>query len=569
MKQFERNAIYDDDEEGLDESEEEEEEEEAEGTSEDELATQQPIKRRKVAQPEDSEDDDVDMEDVSSPPKRKTAKRRKLVQKKNSILNYMGFNESEDDAPPKRNSRPVRNRISTKTAEFVSIEDVDLPSEEEELSTAPTRRSLRSQGAAEAIQIEHGFQTDEESDAPRKAKRKPAKKGKNSEENSDSDNSASKQRSGRARTNKTSYKLEYDEDNFEEYHYVEEKKPAAVKITEVYPTYSSDDPFINFHMPFCQSCKETADASGRKKLIYCQGCCFSYHPSCIGSGKARQHQVTLLDSGISVLQCVNCINKRREKDPLAPEFDVCATCKEHGHSCERFDHIVKGKVTESENKDDTREEFAVPEHLVNNPDTTMFRCLKCRRAYHFECLPPIDIENDDAGLSDEELRLKMLNDYSNEEQFGIHWHCIDCRWMDETDRIETIAGWKPIDGYKNETVLAKVPEHKREYLVKRANRSYHHLEWKDGYWCYNVLPHKMRQAFNAKQYDPVQSAEEAVPPEYLRVELILDVKTKAGYRKSPATFEDALKQIDKVTAALVKFEGLNFDDGKYPSRDDA
>lgn len=523
------------------------------GDSEDELAAvQTSIKRKWTTANNGSRrvvDDDEESEDGGGEGGIAEARRR-LFKRQTKISDFVSDDiapEAGEDEPVQRNGRPVRSTRSKGQTEFVQLPaDFDTDDEDGNSGSVDRRRSGRSIKKKKYTFDDFGWSDFEEEENTRRSERKVQKK-----------NYADA--------------FTWDDEFIEEYQIEPPKPIKKPKTKEIWPTYDDNDEFVKYHSEYCQTCYEGKDNDNKGKsfLIYCQGCSYSYHPACIGSGRQRNHTVTVLPDGVSVLQCSLCVNKRREKDSLAPLFDMCAGCKVPGPACKPFDHVGK-KINkdarpDTSGEEDKRDRYEVDDKLINNRENVLFRCGSCKRGYHFHHLPPPfpDEEETDLSMEDCDIADRRLGEYTN-DSFP-HWHCYDCRGMDSDNKISAIVAWRPIDEYKEETLLDSVPEHKREYLVRYKNLSYHpkNLDWKSGYWTYNMLATKMRRAFYEKELPPCQNKEDAVPPEYIQVELILDIKeTQVGLDMEPAeTFEEAMGRIDEVESAFVKFLGLHFEDG--------
>ncbi|KAG9866432.1 hypothetical protein KCU63_g4222, partial [Aureobasidium melanogenum] len=175
--------------------------------------------------------------------------------------------------------------------------------------------------------------------------------------------------------------------------------PKPVGARESFKDLPRSDPFRARHIQHCDSCQNGTNFA---PLIYCQGCVYAYHKSCIGHRGSREHLVTKVGKNDFVLQCRRCIAVPTKKDPTAPDHGRCSDCKQHGASCVPF---RERKTPQQEQKD--REEnngedpiYPVPQKLINNPENVMFRCTACSRGFHFEHLPPksdslMDLDGDD------------------------------------------------------------------------------------------------------------------------------------------------------------------------------
>lgn len=185
---------------------------------------------------------------------------------------------------------------------------------------------------------------------------------------------------------------------------------------------------------------------------------------------------------------------------------------------------------------------------VNNVDNLLFRCVGCRRACHFEHLPPLSEDGNDVAVS-------------RFEQYSENWKCLDC--LSVPGEIDAMVAWRSVDPQTNNHVASKTAEEKKEYLIKWKNISYHRTTWMPGSWVRGVTQSAMRRAFLRSEKDirPQSTAEEAIPKEFLRVDIVFNV----NYSEQPRnrTEADDLAWIDKVTEAYVKFKGLPYEESVW------
>ncbi|KAH0300613.1 SNF2 family DNA-dependent chromodomain-containing ATPase, partial [Aureobasidium melanogenum] len=339
--------------------------------------------------------------------------------------------------------------------------------------------------------------------------------------------------------------------------------PKPVGARESFKDLPRSDPFRARHIQHCDSCQNGTNFA---PLIYCQGCVYAYHKSCIGNRGSREHLVTKVGKNDFVLQCRRCIAVPMKKDPTAPDHGRCSDCKQHGASCVPF---RERKTPQQEQKD--REEnngedpiYPVPQNLINNSENVMFRCTACSRGFHFEHLPPksdslMDIDSDDVAT-------QRLQDYSQD------WRCKEC--LDCPGKVGSLVAWKPIDedNYDPSYGYERVPEDEKAYLVRWDGKSYFQAAWMPGPWVWGTTAGVMRKAFAKRDEarQPKMRTEDAIPEDYLRIDIVLDVKYTSIVNISTEEIDKA--RIREVDTALVKYKGLGYEDvvwEKPPTPDDA
>ncbi|KAH0351407.1 SNF2 family DNA-dependent chromodomain-containing ATPase, partial [Aureobasidium melanogenum] len=339
--------------------------------------------------------------------------------------------------------------------------------------------------------------------------------------------------------------------------------PKPVGARESFKDLPRSDPFRARHIQHCDSCQNGTNFA---PLIYCQGCVYAYHKSCIGHRGSREHLVTKVGKNDFVLQCRRCIAVPMKKDPTAPDHGRCSDCKQQGASCVPF---RERKTPQQEQKD--REEnngedpiYPVPQKLLNNPDNVMFRCTACSRGFHFEHLPPksdslMDLDSDDVAT-------QRLQDYSQD------WRCKEC--LDCPGKVGSLVAWKPIDedNYDPSYGYERVPEDEKAYLVRWDGKSYFQAAWMPGPWVWGTTAGVMRKAFAKRDEarQPKMRTEDAIPEDYLRIDIVLDVKYTSIVNISTEEIDKA--RIREVDTALVKYKGLGYEDvvwEKPPTPDDA
>ena len=328
-----------------------------------------------------------------------------------------------------------------------------------------------------------------------------------------------------------------------------EKKYVGAK--EVFHAVPRGDPFRYRHLSTCDVCGISGSNDEKGPLVFCQGCTFSYHQVCLGPRGNRDHLVTKVADNHFVLQCRHCLGVAHVKDRLSPHLGHCNECNEKGSMSkplrERLSPKQEQKLRqENDGKDPIT---SVDMTRINNLDNLLFRCSGCRRAYHLDHLPPLS--NDDS----EDVATSRFQQYSS------HWQCLDC--ILAPDEIAAMVAWRPVHPDIVDRAASKLAEDKKEYLIKWRNKSYHHTTWMPGTWVWGVAKHAMRRAFlkSDKDINPQKSADEAIPEDFLRVDIIFDIR----YSEKPQdrSEETDLARIEKVREAYVKFKGLPYEEAVW------
>ena len=334
-----------------------------------------------------------------------------------------------------------------------------------------------------------------------------------------------------------------------------DRRPTAPKTSttrEQFKALSRSEPFVRRHMQHCDTCGNRAGPQGH--LIYCQGCALAYHKPCLGHRTGREHLVTKIGEEDFVLQCRRCVNVTRKKDPFAPDQSMCQSCREMGPACTPFRarKTPQQEEREREENDGTDPSVTVISALINNAENVLFRCVQCWRAFHFHHL----ISKTDAMdyFDDETLAEERFREY------GHDWTCKEC--LSAPAKIAGLVAWRPVD---LETYMdvdtSEVSEDAKEYLIKWEKKSYFRAKWMPGAWTWGVTSPAMRKAFAKRdngQKLPVSTTDEAIPEDYLRIDIIFDVKFTSIVDTRAEEVDKA--RIREVDTALVKYKGLNYDD---------
>ena len=327
--------------------------------------------------------------------------------------------------------------------------------------------------------------------------------------------------------------------------------PKAVGAKEAFKQLAKDDEFRNRHNRYCDTCGELG-SDDKGPLVYCQGCTVSYHHRCLGPRNSREHLVTKVGDQDFVLQCRRCVEVAVYKDHSAPRQGKCQKCGEKGCSSKPFRARQTTREEQKAREDNDGEDpiTEVPSEMINNADNVLFRCTNCYRAFHMHHLPPkdsTDIEIE--GQNDKQLAAERFAEYSRQ------WMCRDC--ADARGEVDCLVAWRPIDATKY-SADSLIKEDDKEYLIKWRNTSYFKCVWMSGAWVWGVTAAAMRKAFAKRDDNLKLTTEDAVPEDYLRVDIIFDVKYTNVVKANSEKIDKArIKEIDQ---ALVKFKGLGYDD---------
>lgn len=347
-----------------------------------------------------------------------------------------------------------------------------------------------------------------------------------------------------------------DEDSF---YVVEDKAPSAprtVLVKETFQNLPLDSAFAALHFPACHSC---SGSKHRGQIVHCQGCSLSYHKQCLQSRNVREHLATKVGDDSFVLQCRFCLDtyrKKGKKDGIAqpPRQSLCQGCKAPGKACAPFSEFKTARQEEKlrEQNGGSDPITTVSPNLINNEDIMLFRCVSCHRAWHIDHLPLAG--NKSIGT---DVKLERIAEYM------VDWQCKECR--SAKHKIHRLIAWRPSRQTLQHSpgpAYQAVDEDEKEYLVKWETLSYFHCKWMPGAWVFGVSASTMMFAFakHAAQQDLLKLSEkEAIPDEYLLIDVVFTVKMKSGAPKSASKEADAAN-ITHVSKALVKYQGLGYGD---------
>nr|OQO16077.1 hypothetical protein B0A51_18421 [Rachicladosporium sp. CCFEE 5018] len=338
-------------------------------------------------------------------------------------------------------------------------------------------------------------------------------------------------------------------------------KPKPLSAKEIFKQLPRNDEFRMRHSQQCEVCTNDANFG---PLIYCQGCTLSYHKQCLGHRGSREHLVTKIGEGDFVLQCRRCVRVPQKKDHTAPDQSKCQDCSHRGLSCHPFRPRKTPGQEHKEREDNggVDPSYDVAPDLINNPDNVLFRCVNCWRGFHFEHLPSRSNMMDLDTEADAEQRFR---EYSRD------WKCKDC--VNMPAKVSGLIAWKPTDEetYEETLGLSDLKEDDKTYLIKWEGHSYFRAAWMPGAWVWGATAASMRKAF-AKRDDaqrPKMRTEEAIPEDYLRADIVLDIKFTSIVDIRTEEIDKA--RIREVQKALIKYKGLSYEDAVWeapPTPDD-
>ncbi|KAG6114884.1 hypothetical protein E4U31_000034 [Claviceps sp. LM219 group G6] len=325
--------------------------------------------------------------------------------------------------------------------------------------------------------------------------------------------------------------------------------PKVVSVKEIFRPIPPESRFALVHMNTCHTCKAP---NNRGQFVYCQGCSFAYHKQCIGPRSARDHLATKIGEASFVLQCRFCIEHQHRYENTAPRRAICQYCAESGRSCAPFSQRKTARQEEKlrEQNGGVDPWTLVREDYLNNAENVLFRCCNCQRAWHQHHLPPIGCEGDA-----QDQAFGAFEDYSTD------WNCNEC--ISAQHKIQRLVAWRT-----NQPLATPPPDFMdvsdddKEYLVKWETKSYCHCTWMPGAWVYGVVAAVTRKAFakHAAQGDLFKISEkEAIPEEYLLIDIILRVKLSPTAIRASSQEDDGA-DTSQITKVLVKFQGLGYDD---------
>lgn len=365
--------------------------------------------------------------------------------------------------------------------------------------------------------------------------------------------------------------------NMREYRYDDETEavdrkvpgpPKAVGAKEHFVELANNNPFRLCHNQMCHTCEESGDNDEKGSLIFCQGCTFSYHRRCLGNRNIRDHLVTKVAKDSFVLQCRRCVEIAVVKNPHASKQGRCQACYQPGAMCAPLRKKQSSKEEQRAREENNGEDpiTEVPQEQLNKKLNVLFRCISCCRAFHVHHLtsqvgnldPLID---QDPGDSLPETNAEDLYDIRL-AQHRQTWRCGEC--SSSPAEIDALVAWRPADTklhYTQNLRYHDFNEDDKDYLIKWKGLSYSQCSWLPGSWVWGIASPIMRKTFAKREKPATFTAEDAIPEEYLRIDIILDVEyTSVVKMRVEAVDKARLKEVERV---LVKFKGLGYEDAAW------
>lgn len=475
---------------------------------------------------------------------------------------------------PNRRMQPISaesSKSNTASDDMSSEDAVSGPRSRRNARARPTRhsRSERLSGRRRVNYAERmiadDYETDETDDTPSqlgKRKRGRPRKYTQSKMQTSSDESqtprkqAAKGTRHSERVSKAVNMREIGEDEvFDHVRPNSTAKFAGAK--ESYLELPKESEFRLRHSQTCDTCYETDGNDEKGQLVYCQGCTLSYHQKCLGPRTSRDHLVTKIAEQGFVLQCRRCIGTAQKKDPLAPKQGICTLCRQSGGSCQAFRERKTSRQEQKDREDNEGEDPVadISSDLVNNVKNVLFRCHGCYRAFHMHHLPAKDESRPGVEGSEDKMAAERFHEYGHE------WTCKEC--LSAPEEIGSLVAWRPTnqESYEPGTSTDQVGEDGKEYLVRWKNMSYFRTSWMPGAWVWGITSPAMRKAFAKRDNGnnlPKMRTEDAIPEDYLRVDIVLDVEYTNVVKVNVEKVDIA--RIKEVRKALVKFKGLSYED---------
>ncbi|KAJ5623773.1 hypothetical protein N7510_000082 [Penicillium lagena] len=330
------------------------------------------------------------------------------------------------------------------------------------------------------------------------------------------------------------------------------RRPKFTGAKEAFYQRPLPDDFRNQHCPYCSVCNIYNDHPEKGPLVFCQGCTSSYHQFCLGRRANREHLVTKIDQDDFILQCHRCLGVCHTRHDVCPHLGCCAECKEKGPMSKPLRQRLTPREEQQLRVDNggTDPVTVVDISQVNNVNNVLFRCIGCQRAFHMRHLP---VEEGIVVSSDIEAVFA---------QYSLNWQCRDC--SDAPGDVEGIVAWRPANPEAKASghLVEALPETDKEYLVKWKKLSYFRATWQRGDWFWGVSRTGMRRAFfnSPKARKPIWTSEEAIPEDFLRIDIIFDV-----VYSDAATMPDDEAKPEMVKRAYVKYKGLPYEDSVWES----
>lgn len=349
-----------------------------------------------------------------------------------------------------------------------------------------------------------------------------------------------------------------EDDELSEREIPERKKFFGAK--EIFKTIPRDDRFRSHHRDICEVCVVHGDDAERGPLVFCQGCTNSYHQACLGSRAQRSHLVTKIGDDNFILQCRFCLGIANAKDRLCPHQGCCAQCGELGKMSKPLREHTTPRREQQLRQENGGNDPITPVDMsqINEVQNLLFRCTRCHRGFHFEHLPP---QADELFIPKDLTRARF-------EEYSPTWQCHNC--ISALGDIDSLVAWRPSNSrvIPPDSTASSLKEEDKDYLVTWKGKSYYQAAWMPGTWVWGASAATTRKAFfrSPKNWTPCSTKKEAIPEEFLRVDIVFDVRYSEGYDDRDdvdRTFEEGISRVHDVREAFLKYKGLPYENAVW------
>lgn len=266
-----------------------------------------------------------------------------------------------------------------------------------------------------------------------------------------------------------------------------------------------------------------------------------------------------------ILQCRHCLGLANAKDSMCPHLGCCIECKDQTPMSTPLRARLTPRQEQQLRQENGGEDPITPVDMarVNNVDNLLFRCVACHRGYHFEHLPSLYDTSVPDTTTDDVAALRF-------REYSLRWECQDC--ISAQGEIGTMVAWRPIEpryfgpGYTADVI----EEVDKEYLIRWKGMSYYRTTWMPGSWVWGVGNASTRRAFfrSPKNLRPHMTAEEAIPEDFMRVDIVFDVRYSDNSIVLERSRDADDARVDEVVDAYVKYKGLPYEDAVWESPPD-
>ncbi|PWN49331.1 hypothetical protein IE53DRAFT_380642 [Violaceomyces palustris] len=227
-----------------------------------------------------------------------------------------------------------------------------------------------------------------------------------------------------------------------------------------------------------------ASLEDRGGWLQCPLCSVSSHWGCLNSSRQKE----ILAPINAEARALHNTFAKESDEPFVPrkgldlhekvDFALCPECQSSKWSCMVCKTDGKGqRITEIDENGveapiEVGDDFpAPPENLSSS---ILFRCKRCRRCSHYECMK----SSREGQAAEEKAEIAQKSD----------WQCDDCRRWPNVDQI---LAWRPLGGResfdpdagkRSYPLYSPKDDLKREYLVKFQEISFRKMEWVPHAW---------------------------------------------------------------------------------------